>query len=419
MKKKKPNREGCGMYIFLVFFSQKHSHSSSLFKRTNSTHNILTKLQFTICFCALLIFVMLLLFTLSFFEPDNSLTTPYSHPTLKPYARALQRLGTLYMQGTTAMNNLVLCHVPEHVTTREFKLFLRAFHTSGLLSDSDLLFLFDSLSTLDSFNSVILLENNLFLKVVHRYEIELCKGNTHFNFTSSVNVTRVKKSKKKVMDRREPIWGGGIKSRLTRVMSYGSVVGFDVGELDPENSLSGLMGQVPMSLRRWASYPMILGRVRRHYEHVMLVDVQKVLLLGDPLGRVKTLSPDSVLLSSTHEKTINPAVIMGGMRGIRRLSSTMLMEIVRTTTTQRHNNKRKILVTESSLLKRLATNVFTLRSIRIVVTSIMEASSLGGSTIANQTIVWREYYYDTDIDSVVMKYICSFSIDSAVYMYSC
>ncbi|KAJ0583221.1 hypothetical protein HanOQP8_Chr05g0172081 [Helianthus annuus] len=320
------------------------------------------------------------------------------------------------MQGTTAMNNLVLCHVPEHVTTRQFKVFLRAFHTSGLLSDSDLLFLFDSLSTLDSFNSVILLENNLFLKVAHRYETELCKGNTHFNFTSSINVTRVKKSKKKVMDRREPIWGGGIKSRLTRVMSYGSVVGFDVGELDPENSLSGLMGQVPMSLRRWASYPMILGRVRRHYEHVMLVDVQKVLLLGDPLGRVKTLSPDSVFLSSTHEKTINPAVIMGGMRGIRRLSVTMLMEIVRATTTQRHNYKTKILVTESSLLKRLATNVFTRRSIRIVVTSIMEASSLGGSTIANQTIVWREYY-DTDIDSVVMKYICSFSIDSAVYMY--
>ncbi|KAJ0568943.1 hypothetical protein HanHA300_Chr05g0160491 [Helianthus annuus] len=127
----------------------------------------------------------------------------------------------------------------------------------------------------------------------------------------------------------------------------------------------------------------------------------------------------NVLVRALHRicKSISPHLQLNCVLvGIRRLSVTMLMEIVRATTTQRHNYKTKILVTESSLLKRLATNVFTRRSIRIVVTSIMEASSLGGSTIANQTIVWREYY-DTDIDSVVMKYICSFSIDSAVYMY--
>src|SRR5581483_4724196 len=40
----------------------------------------------------------------------------------------------------------------------------------------------------------------------------------------------------------------------------------------------------------YTCYPMILGRVRRNFKHVMLVDVNKVLLLGDPLGRVKNAS---------------------------------------------------------------------------------------------------------------------------------
>ncbi|CAH1432247.1 unnamed protein product [Lactuca virosa] len=144
-----------------------------------------------------------------------------------------------------------------------------------------------------------------------------------------------------------------------------------------------------MSLRRWASYPMILGRVRRSYKHVMLVDVKKVLLLGDPLSRVKNQSPESVFLSSTpppspplsarhrpknsentHQKTntINPAVIMGGVRGVRRLSAAMLTEIVRATTNKPHN-KRKNSVTESGMLSRLAMNEFTLKTIRLVTSS--------------------------------------------------
>ncbi|KAI3742273.1 hypothetical protein L1987_59953 [Smallanthus sonchifolius] len=181
----------------------------------------------------------------------------------------------------------------------------------------------------------------------------------------------------------------------------GSVVGFGVGELDPENSLSGFVDRVPMSLRRWACYPMILGRVRRHYKHVMLVDVNKVLLLGDPLGRVKNPSPESVFLSSTVDETINPAVIMGGMRGIRRLSAAVLAEIVRATMTQQHY-KRKVSVTESSLLRRVATNEFTLKSITIsIVTSVGDTSSLAGSSIGNETIVWLENS-GTDIESVIM-----------------
>lgn len=338
------------------------------------------------------------------------------------------------------MDNLLLCHVTESVTTKQLKLFLRAFHRSGLPSNSDLLFIFDSVSTPESFDNVILEENDVFLKIVARYQAELCNGSKVLDFPASFNLTQFVKSGKKVVEKGEPIWGRKIKGNNSSLLhcgddetestriSYGSVVGFGVGEVDPENSLSGFVDHIPMSLRRWASYPMILGRVRRNFKHVMLVDIKKVLLLGDPLGRVKNKSPESVFLSSTppratkhgrknsentHQKTINPAVIMGGVRGIRRLSAAMLTEIVR----DQQHNKRKNSVMESGLLSRVATNEFTLKSIRVSMSaeSIPAASSVNESMIGNQTMVWVEHSDYKDIESVIMKHICSFPIDSAVY----
>ncbi|KVI12102.1 uncharacterized protein LOC112507790 [Cynara cardunculus var. scolymus] len=450
--------EGWGTGIFLVFFPEEDEQEltsssssspfkfptiNSLLKRTNSSH-ILTRTQSTISICALLIFLTCLFFTLSTFEPNNNFTPSRRHSNSpRSYTPALQGLGTLYTRGTTAMDNLLLCHVTESVTTKQLKVFLRAFHRSGLPLNSDLLFIFDSALTLESFDNVILEENDIFLKVVCRYQAELCNGSKVLDFPASFNLNQFLKSGKKVVEKGEPIWGwkiknnnssllrcGGGETESTRI-SYGSVVGFGVGEVDPENSLSGFMDQIPMSLRRWASYPMILGRVRRNFKHVMLVDVKKVLLLGDPLGRVRTKSPESVFLSSTppratkhghkgsedtHQKTINSAVIMGGVRGIRRLSAVMLTEIVRATTNQQHN-KRKNSVTESGLLSRLATNEFALKSIHVSMSieSIPTASSVSESTIRNQTIVWVEHSDYKDIESAIMKHICSFLIDSAVY----
>ncbi|KAF3557239.1 hypothetical protein F2Q69_00014890, partial [Brassica cretica] len=49
-------------------------------------------------------------------------------------------------------------------------------------------------------------------------------------------------------------------------LTHGS--GFDFPELDQENSLSGFMDHVLITLRRWA-YPMLLGRLRRNFKHVM------------------------------------------------------------------------------------------------------------------------------------------------------
>ncbi|GJS24920.1 hypothetical protein Tco_0453552 [Tanacetum coccineum] len=330
------------------------------------------------------------------------------------------------------MNDLVLCHVAEHVTADEMKMFLRAFYRSGLLSKSDLLFIFESFRTPDYFDNVIRAENKLFLRLV-----ELSNASKNVTeFSTSFDVTQFTTSGKKELEKGETIWGrknkiglnSSFSTELTRT-SYGSVVGFGVGELDPENSLSGFLDHVPMSLRRWASYPMLLGRVRRNFKHVILVDVKEVLLLGDPLPRVRTSSPETVVLSYsqlpttkqnhkisdiTQKKTVNPQIIIGGGRGVRKLSAAMLMEIVRVTASTKKKSPSSSPITESVLLNRLVTNKYVLKSIRLVDSgeSIQEASSLTGVEIANITIAWRG---NSNLDIEYMKHICSFKLEASVY----
>ncbi|XP_071720865.1 uncharacterized protein [Rutidosis leptorrhynchoides] len=450
------------MGIFLVFFpEEKHFNSStpsssttspfksptinSILKRTNSSQ-IFTRTQSTISICALLIFVTLVLFTLSSFEPNNDFITTHRrfltqkhhhgfHTQAKPNSNspALQGLGTLYTRGTTLMNELVICHVTHQVTKKELKLFIKTFHRSGLASKSDLLFIFDSVTTIDSFDDIIREENDVFLKLVEMYKQELGNGSKVIDFPASFDVTRFVKPGSEP-DKGEPIWGRrgkgynsssgiGDVTELTRT-NYGSVVGFGIGELDPENSLSGFLDHAPFSLRRWASYPMILGRVRRKFKKIILVDVKEVLLLGDPFTRVKSHSPESIFLYSIHSrknnkghrKVINPAAIYGGERGVRRLSAAILTEIVRSTTRQHQSKKNSI--TESGLLSQLVGNDFLQKSIHFVVSteSIPEAPiSLSGVEIAKPTVVLRRGNSNLDTGEVIMKHICSFSIDASVY----
>nr|GEU58351.1 ribosomal protein L11 methyltransferase, putative [Tanacetum cinerariifolium] len=265
----------------------------------------------------------------------------------------------------------------------------------------------------DSFDDVILQESNGYLKSLTRVGSDPTRA-----------VLTGQNS-----DKGEPIWGRKLKmsnssdeTELTRP-SYGSVVGFGVNEFDPENSLSGFMDHVPISLRRWAAYPMILGRVKRKFKHIILLDVKEVLLLGDPLTRVKSHSPESIFLSSqknekthrrSHRKSINPAVVIGGERGVRRLSAAVMTEIVRSTA--RQHGKKKGALTESGLLSQLLANEYLQKSIKFFMTSelIQEPSSLSGLEIATLTVVRRENS-NIDIGEIIMKHICSFSIDASVY----
>ncbi|CAN6904958.1 hypothetical protein Bca4012_095516 [Brassica carinata] len=437
------NSSGRGMGFLLVFFpdhtdvsSSSSSSSPTTLFRTRSSRLLLSKAQSTISICILLLLLTLFLFTLSTFEPSSGLPA-VSHRRflltrdVVPRSTrgvinnrnrfALQGMGTLFLRGTKSMHDLIVAHIASDTTEEDLRLFFRLLHRSGVTSRSDVVLLFDS----KRFNGLIEEENHSFLKLVDAYR--------NSNQTDSVwgfNLSRFMKNQSK-NDTSEPIWGKKTHratNNETESLTHGSVVGFDVAELDPENSLSGFMDHVPVALRRWACYPMLLGRVRRSFKHVMLVDAKTSLFLGDPLTRIRNRSPDSVLFFSTskhgNKKTseVNPAVMIGGARGIRRLSSAMHTEIARATMQQQR--KKKSSASESVVLSQLVGNVHMTKGFEVVgpSESIAEASSLAelrtrnsaASSIKEHDIIQR----GNILAAAIMKRICSSSqLDSSVYSY--
>ncbi|GAB4829347.1 hypothetical protein Ancab_019017 [Ancistrocladus abbreviatus] len=177
----------------------------------------------------------------------------------------LQGMGTLYRRGTKAMSELIVGHVSEDVGERELRSFLRILHYIGLLAKSDLVLIFSDSVSSSLLSSVVEEESESFLKLVHLYGKlnETVHDSTVNN--KLIRYLRVGRDEEKVAKRevqekkREPIWRKGTlftRSTLSNYsnagevepLSYESVVGFDVSELDPKNSLSEFLNHAPMSL---------------------------------------------------------------------------------------------------------------------------------------------------------------------------
>lgn len=347
------------------------------------------------------------------------------------------------------MNDLVVGHIAEDVTEHELRLFLRLMHRSGLTARADISLIFSSPSMSSRSGSVIQEENSSFLTLVRHYR-ELSFNGTSQNQRFGFDVEPFFKAGKKDKEIKEPLWGRRTRSKASNTnaeqnetsesarLRYGSVVSFDADELDPENTLSGFLDRVPMSLRRWACYPMLLGRVRHNFKHVLLVDVKSLLVVGDPLSRVRSWTHETVYLygrpenisSSKHSKKtsdksrsshylVNPAIVMGGARGVRRLSNTMLTEIVRATM----QTKKKASATESSILSQLIGNSHLLKDVNLMTAteSIPESSSLSDLNPARSSTSLPDYIMiqrgstNHVLNSVIMNQLCSFVVDSSVY----
>ncbi|KAI4387200.1 hypothetical protein MLD38_005049 [Melastoma candidum] len=120
--------------------------------------------------------------------------------------------------------------------------------------------------------------------------------------------------------------------------SYGSMVSFEAAELDPEGSLLGFLDHVSMSLRRWSCYSMLLGRLRRNFKHMMLVDVKNWVVLSDSFIGVQDRSSKTVMIwgetnsedrkrhgrgkkdevsdgAQSGPRRVNPGAIVGGCVG--------------------------------------------------------------------------------------------------------
>lgn len=412
------------------------SSSSSSSAITNAS--LLSKAQSTLSICALLFFITLLLFSL--FPPFEPTTAVHHHPAvshrraLRQISRgseshflppALQGMGALYRRGTKAMTDLVVGHVAEGAKEREFVTFLRLVHLSGLLSRADLVLIFESSSLASRLGRVVRSESDSFLRLVRVYRELNSSVSGHGLMGRGLN----RYLRPVGEEEKEALWGKkvGNSIELSRG-SYGSVVGFDASELDPENSLSGFLGQVPMSLRRWACYPMLLGRVRRNYKHTALIDVRNSLILSDPFARVRNRSTESVLLWPTEstrtnpaESTqLNPAVTLGGGRGVRRFAAVALTEIVRVAVERKGKGRNS--VTESRLVTQLVHSGHLLKNVNLMISdeSIPEASSLGrvdyssGPSLSGLSdyfaVVQRGQSGGSgsfDVDSVVRRETCS------------
>ncbi|KAF8043958.1 hypothetical protein BT93_A2056 [Corymbia citriodora subsp. variegata] len=468
--------------------SSSSSSSSSLpspspFRRTHSGR-LLSRAQSTISICALLVCLTLLVFTLSTFDPPSSPSPSHSsrrflpqqqpRPLLSPKPRndrappsfwsfstvssrakprnggckhqfALQGMGTLYRRGTRAMNNLVVAHLVENISEEELRFFLRTLHRSGLTARADVVLIFPSLSLASRFGSVIREEEESFSKLLCHYAQRFNATAATSRSPSSFDATHFVKPSKEAS---EPLWGkrtrignsstdaggsgGGPSLDKPARPNYGSVVGFEAGELDPENSLSGFMDHVPMSLRRWACYSMLLGRVRRSFKHAMLIDAKTWAVLGDPLGRVRSWSPETVhLLTAAPSKTesgkhgrrssdraqpphdsVSPGVVMGGTRGVRRLAAAMLNEVVRASMQQ---HKRKGTVTEAGVLGQLASNEFVLSNVNLVVSPEDSAGGGSGSPVIKYGNNSNNSSHNRDVKGMIMRQICSSELDSSVY----
>lgn len=444
-KPKNSQSEGWGLGLFLVFFpedgdkyidNKKMLSPSSSFRSTPCS--VKSKAQSTISICAILVFITLLLFTLSNFDHTINPSTPRMSPrrwlseknldlkfkhrivTSVNSAAALQGMGTLFCRGTRAMSDLVVAHLTEELKKEDFRVFLRALHLSGVTARADVVMISSSFYHL---SGVILQEHESFLKLVSHGTAQL--SGLRFDLTQFT---------KERQAGAETLWGRKIRSNFsnseegfmhnTTEFSYGSVVGFEVAELDPADSLSGFFDNVPIRLRRWACYQMLLGRVRRNFKHIMFVDPKEVILLGDPLARVRHKGAESVHLWKNSDKTRSHSVtadaVTGGMRGVRWLSNAMVNEIVRAATSKKGKNS----VSDSAILSQLVNNESLLRSSNMVTSTespIPSASALvstvnsSAASLSSLMMVHRGTNRNLDVNYILNKELCLSVLDSFVY----
>eukprot|EP00249_Psilotum_nudum_P008833 c21537_g1_i1 orf=986-2815(-) len=232
---------------------------------------------------------------------------------------ALKGMGTVYRIGTRAMNELLVAHVSESTLAEDFRLFMRTLHRSGATARADLVLLLPWSTPPASIIDVIFEEENSFRGLLSR--IQLFTGQFPTNNSSVIesrndsrssmfspahlyanstlspfNFNAFRKAAKEGDSSVQPLWGErhGNLSQGTREVpqdaAWGSIVSFEVSELNPDDALRGFIDQPPLQLRRWACYQMLLGMVRHKFKHIVLVEASGVLVLRDPLAVLRRKS---------------------------------------------------------------------------------------------------------------------------------
>ncbi|CAN6483338.1 unnamed protein product [Victoria cruziana] len=368
------NATGGGFWLLVLLLDDKASK-----------HSLLKRAQSTIWVCLLILAFTLVLFALCSLDsvgiPHHQAPSatnlsrrwrPAKPPTRSRKPRfdrslALRGLGTVFRRGTFAMSDLVVAHFREDTNEEMLRFFFRSLFRSGVLSRADIVVILPSSSVSSALAHIVQEEGDYFVRLVDLYnntERSSIRGIGRFDSRPFMSFHDKKKP---------PIWGANVNRNFSggggnqtsdgrMTLSLGSVVGFDVSELNPENSLSGFIDDVPIQLRRWVCYQLLLGRLRHQFKHVALVDVERVMVVGDLLAGIWRKNsggrggndglrffyeehpqlkcgrgdhpPRSEILykkdqQDREKRSVNSGILLGPMVETRRFVNEMVIEIVR------------------------------------------------------------------------------------------
>ncbi|KAG0616408.1 hypothetical protein M758_5G113000 [Ceratodon purpureus] len=216
--------------------------------------------------------------------------------------KALHGMGTLFRRGTRPMRELIVAHLLEETSVASLRVFLRTLHRSGATARADVVVLFPGASDVSpEVLAVFHEEEASFQKMMALCDPKTAskrrgRGSGISNATiTPFNWLGFKRAEEEQHVRGEVIWGRSSSNSSSSLhldninptwAGYGSIVGFEMQDLDPHNVLSGFFEDSPAQLRRWVCYEMLLGMVRTKYRNTLITQAN-VVFVGDPLAAVR------------------------------------------------------------------------------------------------------------------------------------
>lgn len=196
------------------------------------------------------------------------------------------------------MRELVVAHLSEETSLASLRLFLRTLHRSGATARADVVFLFPGASSSQEILSVFQEEEVSFQRMLALTDPKAISTHNASDMSNSTlspfNSAAFKRAEEEQQVRGDVIWGNrssnssqAVSDKKAPWSGYGSIVGFEMQDLDPDNALSGFIDDPPAQIRRWVCYEMLLGMVRTKYRSVLLTQVKGVLFVGDALAAIR------------------------------------------------------------------------------------------------------------------------------------
>ncbi|KAL2623284.1 hypothetical protein R1flu_003489 [Riccia fluitans] len=257
----------------------------------------------------------------------QSTSTPVLSSSESVTVKSLHGLGVTFRIGSRSMNELIVAHLEESTTHDELRLFLRTLHRSGATAKADVVLLFPSPLSSNSMVDVIQEEERswwgMMLELQPTASPHSSKEPTKESLRralqqqekvapfqilfpeSNCSISRFHagafwKAREEGKPRGDSFWGSSTPQSEEMLVAvdwgdWGSLVGFEMQDLDSDEALKGFIKEPGARLRRWISYQMLLGMVKSKFQHVLLAAVGEVLIIGDVLSATRKRTFDLLL----------------------------------------------------------------------------------------------------------------------------